>query len=118
MLMATASAHPQEQIAFGARDISNNVDAQSDSIPDSLNIGSFVWQWGQFVDHDMTLTRTALPAENFSIPLPKGDPQFDPRGSGNKVLPFQRSEFRTVNGIREQVNGNSAFHRRVDDLRF
>ena len=94
---------------LGARDISNKVDAQIGLIPNSLNISSFVWAWGQFVDHDMTLTRTALPADEFDIPVPKGDPQFDPRGTGKKVLPFQRSEFKTVDGIRAQVNGNSAF---------
>ena len=94
---------------LSARDISNKVDAQIGLIPNSLNISSFVWQWGQFVDHDMSLTRTAVPTELFNIPVPKGDPQFDPRGLGNKVLPFQRSEFKLVNGIREQVNGNSAF---------
>ena len=94
---------------FGARAISNLVNAQSGLFPNAVNISSFVWQWGQIVDHDMTLTHTAIPVEEFDIPVPKGDPQFDPRGIGRKVLPFQRSSFTTVNGIREQINANSAF---------
>ena len=93
---------------LGAREISNLVNAQSDVFPNPANISSFVWAWGQFIDHDMTLTRSAVPSEDFSIPVPRGDPQFDPGNTGKKVLPFERSEFATVDGIRQQLNGNSA----------
>jgi peroxidase len=92
-----------------ARAISNAVLAQSGLILNSENITSFVWQWGQFIDHDIGLSRVSNPAEEFDIPVPKGDPVFDPRGTGKKVLPFQRSGFQMVNGIRQPVNVNSAF---------
>ena len=108
--MATVSGRRREQIGSAHADISNKVDAQNGLIIlNSQNISGFVWQWGQFIDHDMSLTRTALPPEEFDIPVPIGDPQFDPKGTGKKVLPFQRSEFKTVNGIRAQLNGNTAF---------
>ena len=93
---------------LSAREISNLVNAQSDIFPNPTNISSFVWAWGQLVDHDMTLTRSAVPAEDFDIPVPRGDPQFDPANSGKKVLPFERSEFATVDGIRQQLNANTA----------
>ena len=92
-----------------ARAISNLVDAQTGLIPNSQSISSFVWQWGQFVDHDVSLNRVSNPAEEFDIPVPTGDPKFDPKGKGGKVLPFQRSAFLIVNGIRQQVNVDTAF---------
>ncbi len=93
----------------GARDISNLVNAQGEFFPNTENISSYVWQWGQFLDHDMTNIRSANPAEPFNIPVPQGDPQFDPRGGGNKSLPFQRTNYSMANGVREQINANSAF---------
>ena len=92
------------------REISNLVSAQTGTfIENSQRVSGFLWQWGQFVDHDMSLTRVANPAERFDIPVPKGDPQFDPRGLGDKAMPFQRSSFGIVNLIRQQINANSAF---------
>ena len=92
------------------REISNLVCAEApDGIINSQSVSGFLWQWGQFVDHDMSLTRVANPAERFDIPVPTGDPQFDPRGLGGRSMPFQRSSFGTVNGIRQQINANSAF---------
>ena len=103
------SGTPAGADRLSAREISNLVDAQASLINNTQRISSFVWQWGQFIDHDMSLTRVANPAERFDIPVPQGDPQFDPKGAGNKILPFQRSAFLVVNGIREQVNVNTAF---------
>ena len=91
------------------REISNLVSAQADLIPNSVSVSSFLWQWGQFVDHDVSLNRVSDPAEEFDIPVPKGDPIFDPNSTGNKVLPFQRSTFLLVNGIRQQANVNTSF---------
>ena len=94
---------------LSAREISNLVDAETGLIPNTTSVSSFVWQWGQFVDHDVSLNRVSNPAEEFDIPVPKGDPQFDRRGTGTKVLPFQRSAFLIVNGVRQQVNVNTGF---------
>ncbi len=93
----------------GAREISNLVNAQTGVIPNSDSISGFFWNWGNIIDHDITLTRVADPAEIFNIPVPTGDPVFDPRGRGNVTLEFQRSSSTTVDGIREQINANTAF---------
>ncbi len=93
----------------GARDISNLVNAQAQVFPNSANISSYVWQWGQFTDHDLSNIRNANPAEFFNIPVPRGDPQFDPKSRGNKILPFQRTSWTLIDGVRTQIDANSHF---------
>ncbi|MGI8891565.1 MAG: peroxidase family protein [Chthoniobacterales bacterium] len=93
----------------GPREISNIVNAQSEPFPNSSNITSFVWQWGQFTDHDISLIRNSNPAEFEFIPVPRGDSTFDPRGGGNKTLPFQRSSWTMVDGVRTQVGAVTSF---------
>ena len=41
------------------RTISNLVVAQTGSIPNSMGVTSMVFQWGQFLDHDIDLTGAA-----------------------------------------------------------
>ena len=97
---------------LGAREISNLVDDQGpDSVPNVENVTDFVWQWGQFLDHDLTLTPVAgPPPDRFNIPVPTCDPVFDPGCAGGKFLSFQRSAFVTDQfGVRQQVNVNTAF---------
>ncbi len=86
------------------RAISNTVVAQSDSIPNSLGASDFLWMWGQFLDHDITETPIADPAEAFDIVVPLGDPWFDPTGTGLVTLPLDRSSYDVVDGVRQQVN--------------
>ena len=94
----------------GTRDISNLVMAQgATSIPNTRSGSDYVWQWGQFLDHDMSFTPVTSPAENFLIPVPSGDPFFDPSGTGTKTLAFKRSFFSLVSGVREQSNLNTSF---------
>ncbi len=93
----------------GARAVSNAVMAQTKSIPNSRGASDFLWQWGQFLDHDITETPTASPAEAFNVPVPNGDPEFDPAASGTQVIPLNRSLGREVVGIREQVNAITGF---------
>jgi peroxidase len=92
----------------GTRDISNLVDAQAASVPIALPESSFWWGWGQFIDHDMTLTPIAVPTETFNIPVPACDPVFDPNCTGTATLPFSRSTFiNDENGVRQQLNANT-----------
>ncbi|KAJ7311206.1 hypothetical protein JRQ81_006817 [Phrynocephalus forsythii] len=54
--------------------------------------------------------KPSCPAEFLNLPIPKGDPVFDPSGSGDVVLPFQRMQWapetgQSPNAPREQVNG-------------
>lgn len=103
------SGTPAGADRLGAREISNLVDAQSTLIPNSDPISSFVWNWGNIVDHDLTLIKVASPPEEFDIPVPTCDVTFDPRCLGDKVLHFQRSNYSVIDGVRQQINANSAF---------
>ena len=93
----------------GARDISNLVVAQDQLIPNAQRVTDFLWQWGQFIDHDMDLTPTADPAEPFNIPVPPGDPFFDPDNTGTQIIALDRSLYQMINGVREQVNIDTAY---------
>ena len=93
----------------GAREISNQVVAQDHLIPNAQNVSDFLWQWGQFIDHDLDLTPNMEPLEPFTIPVPKGDAYFDPGGAGNQVIELDRSLYEMVDGVREQMNINTAF---------
>jgi len=90
--------------------ISNTVSAQSESAPNFLGASDWLWQWGQFIDHDMDFTPLGLTAEPFSIPVPKeADHYFNPGELENVMIPFHRSMPATGTGIsvtnpRQQVN--------------
>jgi len=89
----------------GAREISNAVAAQSSSIPDPNSVSDYTWVWGQFVDHDIDLTGSADPSEPFNIPVPIGDPFFDPFNTGTQEITLNRSIYTTdVSGVRQQLN--------------
>ena len=60
-----------------ARAISNAIAAQSQSTPNPQGASDYVWQWGQFLDHDITEVPIADPAEAFDVPVPAGDIWFD-----------------------------------------
>ena len=91
-----------------AREISNLVDAQTAEVLILRPETSYWWAWGQFIDHDMTLTPIAVPAEAFNIAVPACDPQFDPNCTGTATIAFSRSTFiHDENGVRQQVNVNT-----------
>jgi len=88
------------------RDISNKVAAQSEDIFAPGRRSDYLWLWGQFLDHDIDLTEATT--ESADIPIPAGDPQFDPLNTGTKVMPFDRSVYNPASGItdpRQQSNG-------------
>ncbi len=93
----------------GARVISNAVHAQTGSRPNRIGASDLMWQWGQFVDHDISLSAAADPLEPMPIPVPPGDPFFDPLGTGIQEIGFFRSTYDRDTEVREQVNELTAF---------
>lgn len=88
-----------------ARHISNTMVARpADARPNRRGATDLLWNWGQFVDHDLDETPTAVPAEAFPILVPVGDPQFDPASTGTATIGLNRSAYEVIDGVREQKN--------------
>lgn len=90
----------------GPREVSNAVVAQNMSLPNSRGMSDMVWQWGQFIDHDMDLTPSGG-TEIEMISTPVNDPYFL-----GTPIPFSRSVYNPASGIsspREQVNMITSF---------
>lgn len=91
------------------RAISNTVAAQTGNTENKKGLSDMFWLWGQFLDHDITLVHTQK-GDAANISVPKGDPLFDPRGTGEATIKFDRSASQTdANGQRQQVNSITAF---------
>lgn len=80
------------------RTISNTLFAQTGATPSTHGLLAGVWQWGQFLDHDITLTTTNA-AESSMIFVPQPDPY------GMAMIPFTRSYSHTdTSGVRQHAN--------------
>ena len=91
------------------RIISNQVLAQNISTQTANLASDYLWQWGQFLDHDIDLTEGVQPAEPANISIPVGDVFFDPDNSGDVELAFNRSIYDENTGLdtanpRQQIN--------------
>jgi peroxidase len=102
-------SEPPEAGLPSARVVSNAVAAQVRSRPNQRGASDMLWQWGQFLDHDLTETLAANPAEAFPIAIPEGDASFDPTGLGTVTMGLNRSAYEMVEGVRQQKNGLTAW---------
>ena len=81
------------------RKISNTIFAQPASIPNTNGLSSFVFTWGQFIDHDMVFSPGGKDKQN--IPLPPDEPDF------TMDISFTRSDIYPGTGVfnaRDQIN--------------
>ncbi|MEO1135660.1 MAG: peroxidase family protein [Pseudomonadota bacterium] len=98
-----------------ARAVSNHMSDQSGSLPNSYGTSDYLWQWGQFIDHDLDLgDAIASNDRSFDIPVPSGDPYFDPAGLGDRTIRFDRAIIDPASGtdlsnLRAPVNEISSW---------
>ncbi len=90
------------------RTISNTIASQPHLIFNDRGMTNMVWQWGQFLDHDVSFTEVS--ADNGTAPIPVLSPD-DPLGP--RPIPLDRSHFDSDTGLagiaREQINEITAY---------
>ena len=93
-----------------ARAISNQIFAERTSKRNARGASDYLWAWGQFIDHDLDLTEGSGASEHADIPVPVGDPHFDPQQTGTAVIEFERTprSFDAA-GNAQHRNGITAF---------
>jgi len=89
------------------REISNTIFDQLLNMPNARGMTNGVWQWGQFIDHDIDLTMTNA-AEATMIMTPPDDP------AGMAMIPFSRSVYDGATGTsganpRQQINAITSY---------
>lgn len=72
------------------RIVSNELFAQNGVFSDPLNMSDFLWVYGQFLDHDITLVGND-PTEDASIAINFNDIHFNPNGAFDVSIPMFRS---------------------------
>ena len=95
------------------RYISNQIFRQNGIVGDPDGRSAFMWGWGQFIDHDITLSPD-IASESLPIPVPMGDPYFDPLRTGTQMIPMLRSDYDHNTGTdptnpRRHINTTTAY---------
>lgn len=92
------------------RVISNQIHSQTTLVPNEIGGTDFVWIWGQFIDHDISLTESLETEDVFAIQVPQWDLHFDPLGTNQEEIMMRRSQsIEDRLGIRQHMNTITAF---------
>ena len=83
------------------RTISNVLFSQDSLLPDVMKLSDYTWAFGQFIDHDITITPPDSD-EDISINVPSGDLWFDPDSLGTASIPMSRTNH--IDGTGEDVS--------------
>lgn len=83
------------------RTVSNLLFSQDSLLPDVMSLSDYVWAFGQFIDHDITITPSDQ-TEDLSINIPTGDTWFDPDSLGTAMIPMSRTNH--IDGTGEDVS--------------
>ena len=85
------------------REISNQLCAQEGSVPNRRRGTDFLWQWGQFIDHD--ITQAVADTDEFH-----GILVTDPNDLLSPMIPMMRSRYEMDgDGVRQQTNAITSF---------
>lgn len=115
---ADGISEPAGEDRPSAREISNLLSAaDADGTTSERNLSSFVFAWGQFLDHDIDLSlepESEEDAVSFDIEVPQGDPLFDPFATGEETIHLTRSAIAdgtgtSVDNPAEQTNSITAW---------
>ena len=106
------------------RVISNVLFDQRVPVPSHEGLNDFHVHFGQLVAHDTdfaTPYANFLTTDNLGIPVPEGDPWFDPHSNGKEIMRFRRSaQLQTtgkLHGVpREQVSVCSGSARQTSEV--
>ncbi len=107
----------KESILPNPRTISNTIANQTESVTNFLNASDWLWQWGQFIDHDLDLNEAneenpPAPEDNTPIPVPQDNANDPFVQSGITELPFIRVPAAGGTGEttpRQQINQITSF---------
>jgi len=102
-------AAPAGPLRPNPRALSNAILAQPELREERMGMSDIFWLWGQFIDHDISLTEVGEHLEPFPLSIPQGDPWFDPDGTGTREMAFERSAWDPATGTdpdnpRQQTN--------------
>lgn len=93
---ADGVAAPAGAARPSARLVSNTLCTLTTTSSNARDMSSWVYGWGQFIDHDLGLTETG--GQAFNIAVPTGDASFDPSGTGTQQIPMTRAQFDDTTG--------------------
>ena len=120
LIRKAPAAYPDGSTPTGAdrpspRQISNVIAAHPAETSSDRQMSAYIYVWGQFIDHDIDLTQPPdTGGESLPIPVPAGDPYFDPGNTGTQVIDFTRSRYDPATGTsasnpRQQPNQITAW---------